>query len=279
VTEDRLAPPWLRMVEHPDEGVRLRAIGRMAAGVADDIGQPLQVVEDKARFLREAFASLLAVMAQYREMCVDVEACLGSDITHWARQAERGANIRSLQADIPVLLDEALQDLQRASEVVHAVRSLSDPVTERRVRVDLNRVVTEAVLLAHGRVGRVARLETAYGPPLPVDCHPSLVTLAVVHLLLDAADEAEGAAPHDPRPRRIQIATTRDGDAAVVSLVRTSPDPRQRAGFEQPNPERAGWDVARAIVEQRHQGRLVFESEGRETAVKIRLPLGGTGPV
>jgi two-component system, NtrC family, sensor kinase len=274
VTEDHVTTPaWPDLLDHREEGRRLQAIGRIAAGVADEISYPLQRVGDKTRFLREAFASLLALVAQYRELCVDVEAHLGSSITHWARLAERGANLRSLQADIPALLDEALLDLQHTSEVVHAIRTLGDPVPERPVRTDLNRIVKHAVLLAHARVGRVARLETDYGSPLPLACHPGLMTLAIVHLLLDAIDGPEHTPAHRPHLGRMQIATAQDGDTAVLTFALTGFATRS---FELRDPatRRGDWDIARTIVEQRHAGKLLDGSApGHNRAIEIRLPL------
>jgi signal transduction histidine kinase len=274
VTEDRVtAPAWPDRLDHRETDRRLQAIGHIAAGVAHQIGYPLQRVGDKTRFLREAFTSLLAVVAQYRELCVEVEARMGSSITHWARQAERGANLRSLQADIPALLDEALLDLQHASDVVHAIRTLGDPVPERPVCADLNRIVKHAVLLAHARVGRVARLETAYGSPLPLACHPGLIALAVVHILLDAIDEVEHAPAYRSPLGRIQITTAQDGDTAVLGFALTGFATRS-VELREPAARRGAWDIARTIIEQHHAGKLLDGSApGHKRAIEIRLPL------
>jgi len=156
---------------------RLALAGRLAAGVAHEINNPLAFVK----------ANLLALQRR--------------------GEGEVGP------AEEQEILRESLLGVQRIARIVADLRGLARGGPEDLAPCDLDAVVSEALRLASGRLSgaRVAR-QVAAPLPRPVASHRLLVQ-ALVNLLVNSADAVAGV---PPERRWVKVAAEqRDGQVVV----------------------------------------------------------------
>jgi signal transduction histidine kinase len=174
----------------------------------------------------------------------------------------------------------------RAGDIVRAMAVLAHPGGEELVPVNLNRLVTGAVVLSRSRTRGVATVETTLDEDLPpVACHPGLVSQVLINLLVNAADAVEERVRATGAMGTIRITTEALKDWAQVSVTDDGtgiPEAVQSHIFEPfftTKPVGAGSGqglaIARLIVVDRHHGQLEFTSRpGGGTTFVVRLPLG-----
>ncbi len=256
---------------------KLEALGQVAAGIAHELSAPLQALGDNVQFLREAFRTLHPVL----------RAALAGPPPP---AAPPGTDLAALVADIPATLDETLEAIARACDVVRAMGVLVHPGADELIATNLNRVATSALVLTRSRIRGVATVDTALAELPAVLCHPGLVSQVIINLLINAADAVEEKVRQTGELGTIRLATVALGPWVELSVTDTGlgiPEGIQEHVFEPfftTKPLGAGSGqglaIARMIVEQHHRGRLSFASvPGQGTTFTMRLPVGGPAAV
>jgi two-component system, NtrC family, sensor kinase len=232
---------------------KLVAVGRLAAGLAHELRNPLQnAVGFIAELRDQTRAEALAARPEF--------------------------------AEFPPFLKQAHAELRRAANIVDR---LLDYVRERRPAfetVDLRQIVSEAAeLVTHGAAREGKRITMAPAALLlRVRADPLMLRQVVVNILSNALDALDGPGPvqvdmvlkaHDSASRRVEL-TIRDmgrGIAAedlpkVFDPFFTTKEVGKGVGL--------GLAVCRAIIEQ-HKGTIGIASPGpgRGATVVVELPV------
>jgi len=252
---------------------KLEALGQLAAGIAHELSAPLQALGDSAQFLREAVSAL-------RPLLLPPSPCSCRPPDPFR------ADLATLAAEIPEAVDQMQEAITRASDIVRAMAVLAHPGGDELIPVNLNRLVTSAVVLSRSRTRGIATVETALQKLPPVTCHPGLISQVLINLLVNAADAVEERVRATGVMGTIRIRTEALADAVQLSVTDSGggiPEPIQSQVFEPfftTKPVGAGSGqglaIARLIVVDRHHGQLEFTSHaGLGTTFVVRLPLGG----
>lgn len=222
---------------------RLSISGRLAAGVAHEINNPLGGMLNAARSLQK-------------------KAAPGS------RDAE--------------YLDLIVEGLGRVQGIVASMLRFARPIQERG-RVDLNEVLDGALLFSKHRMNtlHVELLREPHAPGTPaleVTGNRAELGQVFLNLVVNALDAME----HKEGPRKFMIAAARDASCVTVRVTDTgagmSTDTLKHAGefFYSTKTEGRGTGLGLAIVNHilsEHGGTLDFESDlGKGTTATVRLP-------
>jgi PAS domain S-box-containing protein len=168
---------------------RLASVGTLAAGVAHEINNPLAYV----------MASVDLAAKKLRDL---------------RRQGADAATLDHMQTS----LASAREGAERMSVIIRDLRIFSRVTEERRMLVDIEAVIDEAVQMAWSTIKHRARLHKDYGGVASVWAEESRLGQIFMNLLINAAQAIpEGAAAQN----EIRIVTRDAGDRVRVEVSDT----------------------------------------------------------
>jgi len=233
---------------------RMAAVGQLAAGVAHEINNPMAYVGSNLRLLQQ----------------------------HWQAVASQGdAGIPMDEARVELLaegrelLDECLEGVGRATEIVKDIKGFSHAGEAGRQDVDLNELVSTEVRIASIQIRGHVKIDTQWGDLPLVRCAAREIEQVLLNLILNAVDDS-------PQGTTVWIAT-RCEESSVLATVRD-----EGSGIEIEDLERIfdpffttkaageGTGLGLALsyeIARRHQGDIQVESRpGRGSCFSLLLP-------
>ena len=266
---------------------KLEAIGSLASGIAHEINTPVQYVSDNVRFLKGALADLLVLASASDALRRAAEqAGVAGTETDEVRRAADQADVPYLQTEAPVASAQALDGLQRITDIVRAVKQFSHPGSDQPVPTDLNAEITTTVAVSRNEWRYVADLEVRLDPRLPpVPCLAGEIRQVLLNLIVNASHAiADGAAAKAGDRGRIDVASRLDGDWVEITVTDSGigipEDVRSRifdpffTTKEVGRGTGQGLAIAHTIVVEKHRGTIRFDSVlGQGTTFVVRLPI------
>ncbi|MBU0616410.1 MAG: hypothetical protein KKI02_01700 [Planctomycetes bacterium] len=221
---------------------KMAAVGKLAAGIAHEVGNPLASVSSVAQMMKRNSAG--------------------------DEQSEQ--------------IDLIMQHVARASRVVRGLLSFSrPPPDEQKVRVDVSELLEKAgaLLKYDKRVGR-ARVEPRYSPGLVIERgDPDRLILVFTNIMINAFDAMSA---HNGGDGRLIITAAREGDRIVTQFEDNGPGMTQEQidsafdpFFTTKDPGTGtglGLWVCHQVIEK-HRGTIRIDSRvGAGTTVTVELP-------
>jgi signal transduction histidine kinase len=269
-TRRRLRETQAKLVEQD----RLASLGRLTAGVAHEIKNPLNFVNNFAAISVELVDEIAALIGTLR----------GGAGGAWA-------DIEGLLADLRVNAARIEQHGRRADDIVRAMLLHSRADEGDRRAVDLNALVEEHLDLAYHGIyaeapGFRVRIGRDYAEGLgPVEVVPRDVGRVLLNLLSNAFHAVRERAEHEGGAYEpaVTVATAWDGDHVEVRITDNGPGIPEgvRAKVFEPffttKPPGMGTglglSLSHDLVTRGHGGTLEVESDGRSgTTFVVTLP-------
>ena len=233
---------------------RQAALGRLLAGVAHEFSVPI--------------ASILS----NRDLGLRVLDRIEKAIAEGAVERTRDllASSREL-ARVDQIAGE------RISHLVKSLKIAARAAAPEPQRASVNEIVDSAVQLARTQFKNRIEVETVFGAVPEIECHPHLLSQAILNLLANAGQAIETTG-------KIKVGTELEDGRVHIWVSDTGRGIREE---DKPKVLKHGFTtkavgsgtglgllmVQRAVVED-HGGEVTFESEwGRGTTFHIRLPL------
>jgi len=266
---------------------RLEAIGQLAAGIAHEINTPTQYVGDNVSFLKDVSQDIMKLLGEYgrlldaaRDGTITPE--LISEISAVAKEVDVGF----LSREIPSAVEQALEGVERISNIVRAMRQFAHPGTKEKVTTDLNRAIENTITVSRNEWKYVAEMVTELDPDLLlVELLPNEFNQMILNIIVNAAHAiADVIGDGSTDKGKITIGTRRDGDWVEIRISDTGTgipqDVRDRifdpffTTKEVGKGTGQGLAIARSVIVDKHDGTLTLESEeGKGTTFIIRLPI------
>lgn len=170
---------------------RMMSIGALAAGTAHEINNPLTYVQGNVSFVLEELAGL-----------------------------DSGRLDPGQIEDMLEALKEAQEGAERVRVIVRRLQAFARADQDTKRRVDLNRVVEEAVNMAFTEFRHRARLQKELGDSVIVHANAARLGQVVLNLLLNAAHALpEGRADEN----FIRVSTRVEGPHAIIEVQDSGP--------------------------------------------------------
>lgn len=269
-----------------NQAQKLESVGRLAAGVAHEINTPVQFVNDNCYFLRDAVAEVKGLLSTYQETLA--AAAAGTLTLEQAREqlhsAEEAADLEFLTENMLSAVERSLEGLERVATIVRSMKEYSHPDCKERSAADLNAAIRNTLTIARNEYKYVADIDTQLGDLPLVQCYVGDFNQAFLNILVNAAHAIGEANAATERRGLITITTQQEGADVLVSVKDTGrgiPEAIQGKIFdpffttkEVGKGTGQGLAIARAVIVDKHEGTLTFETEpGIGTTFRIRIPI------
>ncbi|MGO4392832.1 sensor histidine kinase [Variovorax sp. M-6] len=185
---------------------KMASLGRLVAGVAHELNNPISFVLGNVHALRRYSARLRTYMTAVHA---------GQD-QHTLLKLRTQLRIEHLLDDLPSLIEGTLEGAQRTAAIVNGLKRFSAMDPEERKRVDLNEVAERAILWVSKGSSRPLQVDWQPISPCVVEGSLGQLQQVVMNLIQNAVDAASTAQPPRPPHLRIQARTGSRGNVLTV---------------------------------------------------------------
>jgi len=193
---------------------RLRTVGRLAAGLAHDVNNPLTFVLANLESLRESHQAMRRFIRKLR-----VDLATREAITpHSFEQMAADANLQEMIDDAADMLTDCHKGMHRIQDIARSLGTFSRADEGQAELLDITRIVDDACAMVFNQIRYRARLVKRYEPVPMIGAYPGRIAQALVNLLTNAAEAIEGGAYAQ---HKIVVSTSVVDEQVVVSVSDT----------------------------------------------------------
>ena len=211
--------PTLKPSVPPPSGVRvpedrLRAIGRLAAGLAHEVNNPLTFVLANLESLRESHQAIRRFVRKLR-------LGLANDGEISPKAFERlteDANLEEVIDDVADMLTDCHKGMHRIRDIARSLGTFSRADDEHAELIDLARVVDDACAMVFNQIRYRARLVKRFEPIPMIPAYPGRLAQALVNMLTNGAEAIDGGAYEK---HRIVVSTRCADDHVIIGVSDT----------------------------------------------------------
>ena len=255
---------------------RLRAVGRLAAGLAHEVNNPLTFVLANLESLRESHQEIRRFVRQLRIELSTQEAITPQSFEQLAAEA----NLQEVIDDAADMLTDCHKGMHRIQDIARSLGTFSRADDDHAELIDLTRVVDDACAMVFNQIRYRARLVKRFEPIPMVAVFPGRIAQALVNLLTNAAEAIEGGAYEK---HRIVVSTRVEDEEVVIGVCDTGrgigDENRERIftpGFTT-KADKGGMGLGLSScrrVAKEHGGRLAVSHPGEGGSLfELRIPV------
>ncbi|PKN23127.1 MAG: hypothetical protein CVU68_02155 [Deltaproteobacteria bacterium HGW-Deltaproteobacteria-3] len=253
---------------------KMASIGQLAAGVAHEINNPIGFVTSNLGTLQK----YLARVAEFLKM----QAALfppeaGDDRATRLAEIRRQLKIESILQDLPSLVAESLDGVERVKKIVQNLKSFSRVDQYDYILTDINQCLDDTLNIIWNELKYKCTVKKDYGDLPPTRCYPQQLNQVFMNLLVNAAQSIETKG-------EIVITTSASETEITIAIADSG------SGIPQENLNRIfepffttkevgkgtglGLSITYDIVTKKHGGKIKVTSEpGKGTTFVVTLPV------
>jgi PAS domain S-box-containing protein len=193
---------------------RLRAVGRLAAGLAHEVNNPLTFVLANLESLRESHQAIRRFLRRVRVDLATREAITPQSF----EQMTAEANLEEVIDDAADMLTDCYKGMHRIQDIARSLGTFSRADDSQAEMIDITRVVDDACAMVFNQIRYRARLVKRSEPIPLIAAFPGRIAQALVNMLTNAVEAIDGGA-YDKH--RIVVSTRAEGDYVIVGVSDT----------------------------------------------------------
>jgi two-component system NtrC family sensor kinase len=255
---------------------KMASIGQLAAGVAHEINNPIGYLHSNLGTLGEYIRDILGVVATYEAALPAV-----ADPARWEaiEQAKSEADFGFLLEDMPKLLAESQEGIQRVRKIVQDLKDFAHAGdSEDWQWVDLRHSLARTLNIVHNELKYKAEVHQAYEEIPEIRCLPGQLNQVFMNLLVNAAQAID-------QRGEVRVRVWAQGEQVWVEVADTGCGmPPEVVGrifepFFTTKPVGKGTGLGLSIsygIVKKHGGHIEVDSQiGRGTTFRVVLPVAG----
>jgi len=193
---------------------RLRTVGRLAAGLAHEVNNPLTFVLANLESLRESHQAIRRFIRTLRVDLATREAITPQSF----EQITADANLQEVIDDAADMLTDCYKGMHRIQDIARSLGTFSRADDTQAEMIDITRIVDDACAMVFNQIRYRARLVKRFEPVPMIAAFPGRIVQALVNLLCNAAEAIDGGA-YDKH--RIVVSTRVEGDEVILAVSDT----------------------------------------------------------
>ncbi|MHB1184709.1 MAG: ATP-binding protein [Desulfobulbia bacterium] len=267
---DELKATQSQFVQHE----KMASIGQLAAGVAHEINNPIGFVTSNLGTLQKYTARVVEFLKTQTEL---FPQDAGDDRTIRLAELRRQLKIEPILEDLPSLLVESLDGVERVRKIVQNLKSFSRVDQSDFNLADINQCLDDTLNIIWNELKYKCAVKKDYGDLPRTRCYPQQLNQVFMNLLVNAAQsiETKGEIVITTRASKTEITVAfADSGSGIPpeALNRifepffTTKEVGKGTGL--------GLSIVYDIVTKKHDGKIEVTSElGRGTTFIITLPI------
>ncbi len=261
---------------------KMAAVGRLAAGMAHEINNPIGFIGSNLDALKDYMGHLDELLSRYQKLCrllmAAPEDSLSAEIKNEVNaiiQFEERIEIDYLKKDIPELLHDCKEGTERVGKIVSDLKNFAHPGNDRQMLVDINKGLESTLNMVCSELKSKVTVTREFGDIPMVEGFPQKLNQVFMNILVNAAQAIT-------EKGEIRIETKKEGDNVIVSISDTG------CGIEEEHLSKIfdpffttkeigkgtglGMNIAYNIIEE-HRGKISIQSTvGKGTIFTVSLP-------
>ncbi len=167
---------------------KMASIGQLAAGVAHEINNPIGYVHSNLSTLQTYARDLLSLLAAYEELCQKLPSQY-QHLTEPIQELKERADYSFLQHDLPELVEESREGIERVKKIVMDLRDFShagELENEQWISVDIHRGLQSTLNIVWNELKYKVEVNKEFGAIPLIECLPSQLNQVFLNLLVNA---------------------------------------------------------------------------------------------
>jgi len=257
---------------------KMSSLGRMLAGIAHEINNPVNFISGNLVHAENYFADLLTLIHTYKEQIPDPPTQI--------LELEEQMDLAFLEVDLPKLFNSITIGVDRTKEIVRSLKDFSRVDEGLRQTVDIHNCLDSTLLILNSRLKKGINVVRSYGEIPLISGYTGLLYQVFMNLLSNASDALdEKRSDYTHFSPEIKIITEREGlDWIVIRIADNgsgiSPENLHKI-FEMFFTTKArgvgtglGLAISYQIIVGKHRGKINCYSElNQGTEFAIALPI------
>jgi two-component system, NtrC family, sensor kinase len=254
---------------------KMSSLGRMVAGLAHEINNPINFMQGNFKHLDSYIQSLVDVIQLYQQEYPLVNPLI--------LQRTTDINLEFVLEDLPKLLSSIRIGSERISTIVSSLRNFARLDQVGRKNVNIHEGIESTLLLLKHRIRQDIQLIKEYGDLPLIDCYPAQLNQVFMNILNNAID---AVLEQDNKAQEKQIVIkTEIADSQIAKIIisdngigiRPEIQPKIFDPFFTTKPVNKGTGLGLSIsyqIIEEHQGRISLKSNpGKGTEFVIEIPI------
>jgi two-component system NtrC family sensor kinase len=252
----------------------MASIGQLAAGVAHEINNPIGFVTSNLGTLQKYLGRVAEFLQRQTELFPPA-----ADDDRALRLAEirRQLKIAPILEDLPALVAESLDGVERVRKIVQNLKSFSRVDQSDYSLADINQCLDDTLNIIWNELKYKCTVKKEYGDLPPTRCYPQQLNQVFMNLLVNAAQAIENKGEI--------VITTKASETEITIAIADSGSgiPPENLGRifepffttkEVGKGTGLGLSITYDIVTKKHGGRIEVASEpGQGTTFVVTLPV------